>query len=240
MNNLSPAQRNRLLLSEIEASFPNDFMAIACFITPDYEKYVPLWKKCIHEAYPHYEAVVIRDSDMPDAPKDPNKFAASRFLLAENLLDEFPYVLITDADIMIMPESKSILFQHFFWMRKHSLKCYSNSFDTVMRPSGVHFFTHDWWETTREARAAQLEALEDAPSTWGMDELILGKVVIESGLPVVNEPVLWNHHGVHLGQLKRTQKVSLTGPQSVFLEGLLNSADGEMLELIKDFKRATE
>jgi hypothetical protein len=214
---LSPAKRNKLLLAEMEASLPPDYMAIACFVTQEYEHYVPEWLRCIKDAYPKYDTLVIRKGAMKSLPDDPNRFAAARFMVAEDLLSQYPYVLITDVDMLIMRETPSILFQHLFWMRKHGLGCYSNGFTDGFRPSAVHFMAQGWWEVTREARKRYWEALPEMVPEWGMDELILGRIIIESGLPVVREPMLWNHHGVHLGAQKRGQS-DLDGAKSAFMQ----------------------
>jgi len=213
---VSPAHRNRLLLEEFNRDRPEDRMAICAFVSPEYEHFVPDWVDCINRAYPQYEAVVIQADDT-----DKNRMAALRFIDGEEVLSQYEYVLITDVDILIMKESPSILYQHLLWMKKHDLGCYSNTIVDNIRFCGVHFLTKAWWDKTRAARDKYRQELKTSGCIWGDDEKILARIIIESGLNLTKEQMLWNHHGIHLGAYKRAETYNLNANQTLFLEEYL-------------------
>ena len=217
MKKLSPAQRNRQLLEELSHNMPKDEMAVCVFVSPEYERFVSTWAECVNLAYPKYQAVVIRKDDT-----DKNRMAAMRFTDGEDVLGDYPYVLITDVDMLIMKETPSILYQHLFWMKKHGLECYSNSIVDNIRFSGVHFITRDWWAKTRPARERARAEILKTGCAWGDDEKVLAKIIIESGLNVTKDQMLWNHHGIHLGAYKRAKTFNVTGSQSSFLSDFLS------------------
>ena len=216
--NLSPSQRNKKAFNKVKSTMPVDYMAIACFVTPEFYGFIPAWKECVKRAYPNYASIVIKC----DTPKDKNKFAVERFLKYEEELSGYPFVLITDVDILIMPEDNSILFQHLLWMTLNDLKYYSNSINGAGKASAVHFLTYSWWKKTRKAREKYLGVLSKMGSYWGMDEDILAGVIKDSRLPMTNKPLLFNHHGLHLGAVKSQKEISLQSEQTVFLLKFMN------------------
>jgi hypothetical protein len=72
------------------------------------------------------------------------------------------------------------------------------------RLPGVHFVTKEWWEKTEDERAAMHSHLrENGAEQYWWDEVMLGKIVTGSNLPLPSEKAkLWRKHGVHIGDLR--------------------------------------
>lgn len=221
ISNLPPSKRNKLF-----ASVKNSGKClITTIVSGVYQWYVPMFIDRIKKECPECDVLVyIRgkpDSDFPDIkevicgalpeyPGDGYTTAALRFVYDDSRICAYDYVLITDIDMMIMGESISIVDQHMLDLRKNDLRCYSNYASSITatfpRLPGVHFVTKDWWEKTREVRNRYSEYLkENGAGCWYYDEVMLHKIVQESGLKINNRSInMWCHHGVHLGDYRRS------------------------------------
>lgn len=129
--------------------------------------------------------------------------AAYRFLLEPMRITD--YTLITDVDILFMPENNSIVDQHMHHLRADKTECFENWVseyrDKAPRMPGIHFVTREWWKRTEEARKNEIDVLANTESiSFCHDEMMLARLVVNSGLPL--PPVkakLWRKHGRHLG-----------------------------------------
>lgn len=167
--------------------------------------------------------------------------ASLRFLLPPKQ-NVFTHFLITDIDMMFMPENSTIIDQHCKHMEKDRTICYENWISQYIgadpRMPGVHFVTQDWFEKTEDVRKIELEKLiEYGANDYYYDEVMLGRLVRDSGLPLPPQIAkLWRHHGIHLGDwrinMDRKGKVI---PQNVFqkmhIQTLLK--DEKFMELSK-------
>jgi MoaA/NifB/PqqE/SkfB family radical SAM enzyme len=158
--------------------------------------------------------------------------AALRFLYSEGkVLKEFDFCLITDIDIMLMPEHVSIIDQHMRCLKNEGLGCYENLVSerrgSDVRLPGVHFVTKDWWEATKEQRAIEYDKLAVAGATeYCYDEYMLGRIVKNSGLKLPSNPLrLQWQHGVHIGDwrisIDRKVKVFQSVWQKMHIAALL-------------------
>jgi hypothetical protein len=114
---------------------------------------------------------------------------------------------------MICPEETALLDFHLKEIEETGL-CYSNSprwkepFGEN-RLTGLHFVTREWWTKTEEARLKYYDLLMSGELGYGKcdDELMLMKIVKDSGLPVTKmSDLLIRHHGIHLGTVRDFQK----------------------------------
>ncbi len=191
--------------------------AITTMVSGDYQWYVPLFlDRCRKEVPSAVPMVYVRGSlelgepwsKMVKAVDDHMPIsglvtAAARFLWSDQELESFDYVLITDADLMLMAEQPSYVDQHVSSMRANETGCYDNY--EVADPKepcliGIHFVQQKWWDTTRDSRARHSELLKTDVTYKGYDERLLAQIAYESGLPRATRiPQMWNHHGLHLG-----------------------------------------
>lgn len=158
--------------------------------------------------------------------------ASLRFLLSPKQ-STFSHYLITDIDMMFMPEKTTIIDQHCTHMERDNTGCYENWISQYIggdpRMPGVHFITSEWFEKTKRIREIELEKLlKNGAHDYYYDEVMLGRIVRDSGLKLApQEAKLWRHHGIHLGDwrinMDRKGKVI---PQNVFqkmhIQTLLN------------------
>lgn len=135
--------------------------------------------------------------------------AANRFVFPFNLECDAEYTLITDIDIMLMAEPLSIIDQHMMHMGRDGTDCYENWIseergNTAPRLPGVHFVTREWWGKTSAARELAYEQLcKQKEIEYCYDEYMLGRIVINSGLPLPpRNAKLWRKHGPHIGDLR--------------------------------------
>ena len=168
-----------------------------------YRDYVPLFKRCLELQYPEYDYIV--DEIETD---NPILAATLRFLLEP--LGKHKYVYITDVDMFILREKPTLLDFHLKEMKEQGL-CYSNSRRKreprgSERITGLHFVEREpWYKATSEARRACLKAIKTegyytAPFS---DELMLQRIVLESGLDLCGRTHLASrHHGIHIGLFK--------------------------------------
>ncbi len=222
-------------------------LCVTTIVSGEYQWYVPLFIYCLklsnHGATPLiylrgpcelpgvYKALCVEMEVR--GPLNGFTTAALRFAHSDARMESFDYTLITDIDILMQPETINLVDQHVYSMKKHGLKCYDNyiSTNTVNQKKvpGVHFVTGEWWKATAEARATYRDLLERTGSpSWEFDELMLYKIISESGLPEPPKlPNLWAHHGVHLGDWrriidnKRVSKKRLQADKYMFVQKLV-------------------
>lgn len=144
-----------------------------------------------------------------DAPDGGYFTAAMRFISGYDVANEADYTLITDIDIMLMPEEWSIISDHMMHMDRDGTECYENWIsdergNRAPRLPGVHFVTKDWWKRTQAARELAYEQLcKQKEIEYCYDEYMLGRIVINSGLPLPPKSVkFWRKHGPHIGDLR--------------------------------------
>lgn len=192
-----------------------------------YQWYIPMFARSLEMAYPGQKSVVVvRSGSTVDVKNMLSKFknnctvelssdgaaplsgwttAAYRFTGAPNKVLECDFCLITDIDIMFMPESVSIVDQHMRCLKSEALECYDNMVSerrgSDVRLPGVHFVTRDWWKKTEEQRRIEYKKLsEDGATEYCYDEYMLGRIVKNSGLKLPSNPLrLQWQHGVHIG-----------------------------------------
>ena len=167
-----------------------------------YRVYADLFTFCCKRAYPEYrvEVKVLEESKI-------HYYAACKRFLMNPEFDGDVY--ITDVDMMICPEKVSIQDFHREEIRKSGL-FYSNSPrwkepHGENRLTGLHYVTEDWWKKTYHER--EMEAIELFYSKIGYckcdDEMMLMRIVKNSGLPVAKYgPLINRHHGIHLGTIR--------------------------------------
>ncbi|MBE3122181.1 MAG: hypothetical protein IMZ53_01435 [Thermoplasmata archaeon] len=169
-----------------------------------YKVYADLFRFCCNRAYPEYDVEILECDDEQTAYES----ACIRFLLIP-VFSKTKYTYITDIDMMICPETPSLLNFHLNEIKQTGL-CYSNvpRWKEPMgenRMTGLHFVTDDWWDKTNNARHYELNRLLNAEigSCKCEDELMLMRIIKASGLPVTERGHLVSrHHGIHLGTLR--------------------------------------
>jgi hypothetical protein len=252
ISSLPPSKRNKLF-----AGIKNEgTCCVVCVVSGVYQWYIPIFHYCLSRAYPEYfmriytrgpidlppgpwDRVIVRDV-ANDYPPDGYTTAALRFVYEDEALRGFDYVHFQDIDMMIMRENPLLIDQHMMHLRVHGLQCYENYVSSMHemgpRLPGVHFVTRDWWDRTRTARekyAADL--MEGGSKGWFWDEVMLAKIVKESGLPLQDKELhLWAHHGIHLGDYRRRIQLGerhghIEALHTVFMKQILN--DKELLRL---------
>jgi hypothetical protein len=245
---LPPSKRNRLF-----AGIRNEgTCCVAVMVSGVYQWYIPIFHYCLSRAYPEYAMrIYVRgDIDLPagpwdrvmvcdmarDYPPDGYTTAALRFVHEDDDLRRYDYVHFQDIDMMIMRETPLLVDQHMMHLRVHGLQCYENYVSSVHelgpRLPGVHFVTKDWWDRTRSARekyAADLK--ENGAKGWFWDEVMLAKIVKESGLPLQDKEIhLWAHHGIHLGDYRRRIQLGerqghIEALHTVFMKEILSNKE---------------
>lgn len=167
--------------------------------------------------------------------------ASLRFLIPPKQRT-FTHYLITDIDMMFMPENSTIIDQHCNHIEKDGTICYENWISQYIggdpRMPGVHFVTQEWFEKTGNVRKYELDKLmQNGANDYYYDEVMLGRIVRDSGLPLPPQVAkLWRHHGIHLGDWRiNMDRKGHNIPQNVFqkmhIHTLLN--DEKFMELAK-------
>lgn len=141
------------------------------------------------------------------APDTGYTTAALRFTEGD-VMSDYAYTLITDIDILLMPEEMTIIDQHMMHIERDGTGVYENWIsedrDGFPRLPGVHFVLQPYWYETSQARAKyRNELIATGASAYWHDEVMLGKIVVESGLLLPpRAPKLWRKHGPHLGDIR--------------------------------------
>lgn len=218
----------------------NGNLLIYTICDKEYEWYIPLFARSMALANPKqtFEISVVGNVnnavlDLIDNDKatvfnynghDSKKYttASLRFLLPPKQ-STFTHYLITDIDMMFMPENSTIIDQHCKHMEKDGTICFENWISQYIggdpRMPGVHFVTQQWFEKTESIRKAELDKLvEHGANEYYYDEVMLGRIVRDSGLPLPPQVAkLWRHHGIHLGDWRiNMDRRGHNIPQNVF------------------------
>lgn len=249
---MTPAQLNRMWAKKTYSGT----LAIFTVVSGWYQWYLPMFFDRVKNEYPGATPIVFvrgpieipepwasmcHKSEILDKyPMTPFTTAALRYVYSDTNLETFDFVHITDADMLLQAEDPDMINQHMRHMNRHELICYDNYVSTWVggRPKcpGVHFVTQKWWGKTALARENNSRLLMDKGSpSWEHDEIMLGSIIQQSGLPLCTEPVLWAHHGIHLGDWRRRlqMKHSYAPPdasQQTYIRHLL--ADAEFMRIV--------
>lgn len=182
-------------------------MVISTNYDEKYAPYIPFWRYCIYKAYPEYSVHAYKSFnpaiDRLLIDPIPSHFDCE----LKTVYHEYHY--ITDCDMMILQEPVSILDFHKKEMIEEGL-CYSNSVRSnseeqgESRVTGLHFVSMDWFKKTAEARGRYLYLTRKGNFQNRIDdELVLYKVIKESGLKLPSKKNLIDrHHGIHLGTIR--------------------------------------
>jgi hypothetical protein len=218
-------------------------------VSGDYLWYAPLFVYAIEQQMPEADVVIYSRDPIPSTfpgnawgrvsyksypmmSRDPNTTATLRFLVDYEVKSN---VLITDIDILHMAETPSIAEIRHADMRQNNLVAYSNYSQGRVagypRPKGVHYVAPDWWPLTAMARGKELDVLRDGKPADIVDEAVLGRVILSSGLPVPPaKPRLSDTHGVHLGSYRKGYLCTPPGKDCTFIAELLH--DPEFMALV--------
>lgn len=233
-------------------------------VSGNYQWYIPLFLNRIRKEYPEYEARVvlrgrmnlpptlregIENRERDKYPPDGYTTAALRYVEYQDVLENYDFVLITDVDMLIKREDPNLVNQHAAYMEINGLECYENYVSSIYNGSprlpGIHFVTKAWWNRTLAAREKYARDLQLRGShDWAWDEVMLGKVVSESGLRLYDAGQnLWANHGIHLGDwrrnLKKKQAVhAIPAPQKNYIQKMV--ADADFMELVGQCGRHLE
>lgn len=237
----------------------NGNLLIYTLCDKDYEWYIPLFARSMAIANPKQEVEIGVVGDVNEKILDlinndkvtifnynnttSEKYATAslRFLLVPKQ-SAFTHYLITDIDMMFMPEASTIIDQHCKHMERDGTLCYENWISQYIggdpRMPGVHFVTQEWFEKTESIRKVELnKLLGHGAKDYYYDEVMLGRLVRDSGLPLPPQIAkLWRHHGIHLGDWRiNMDRKGKTIPQNVFqkmhIQTLLK--DEKFMELAK-------
>jgi MoaA/NifB/PqqE/SkfB family radical SAM enzyme len=229
----------------------NGNLLIYTLCDKEYEWYIPLFARSMTLANPkqNVEVNVIGGVDKNvmelieneniklfnlEAPASGKYATASLRFLIPPKQKVFTHYLISDIDMLFMPENSTIIDQHCKHMEKNGTVCYENwisqYIDGDPRMPGVHFITHEWFEKTENARKIELNKLIEhgANDQYYYDEVMLGRIVRDSGLKLPPQVAkLWRHHGIHLGDWRiNMDRKGRDIPQNVFqkmhIQTLLN------------------
>lgn len=178
-----------------------------------YRVYTDLFTYLVNKAYPEYEVSVLNaDEDLQFSKEflqDHPWFASCLRFTWDPSCGEYKNVYITDVDMMICPETPSLLDFHRAEMRETGLY-YSNvpRWREPMgenRMTGLHFVGSQWWIASELAREHERQRLfcGEIGDCKCDDELMLMRIIKNSGLPVTQTSnLLRRHHGIHLGTLR--------------------------------------
>lgn len=219
-------------------------VCIATMVSGEYQWYAPLFVHRCRRIYPKYDVRVLcrNMSSLPfelspgvnsgeynmgmyrDYPINGPTTACLRFVEGEDDLKEFDCVLLTDVDIMMGREDPDFVEQRLSFMEKHGLEHYSN-YTIGNRMLGVHFVTNTWWPITMLARDRYRRYLRDNRVAKNFDEIMLKKIVEESGLKTVEEASAGKEHGLHLGKYRKLPKTLPNAKEQAIIEELFDDPD---------------
>jgi hypothetical protein len=191
-------------MAQIQKKYKNYEVPGKCLIYTiaggKYEAFKPLFEFMVKQAYPEYDVLVETTNGI--GKSGTVGMASERFLRTPPDIDKYDFTLITDVDMLIIRENPKVVEQNMMWMEINGTVCYNNWLISTNQVPGVHFVTKAWWSTTEDARKREFKALEERnePVPYFYDELMLYRIITESGLPGPKSlPQPWMHHGLHLG-----------------------------------------
>lgn len=202
-------------------------LCITTVVDKNYMAYLPLFVYCVNKAYPEYHVkLFLRDKCdynlnkwrlncelvplFEDYPRYEYMSIALRFAVDREHYKDFNSVYITDIDMMIMRESKTIEYFHEMERCKTQL-CYSNSLRNAMHYAGsesltgLHYATTEWFERTNDITAFYRDLLYDGilGTYREYDGVMLYRIADKSGCGLPGKYKLTNrHHGIHLGNFR--------------------------------------
>lgn len=221
----------------------NGNLLIYTICDKEYEWYIPIFARSMFLSNPNQEVELnvvgginenvlkliendhIKIFELKEDSSGRYMTAALRFLIPPKqcISSIFTHFLITDIDMLFMPENSSIIDQHCKHMERDGTICYENWVSQYIggdpRMPGVHFITLDWFDKTLTTRGNELDKLvSHGTKEYYYDEVMLGRIVRDSGLPLPSHTAkLWRHHGIHLGDWRiNMDRKGHTIPQNVF------------------------
>jgi len=180
----------------------------------EYLEYADIFQYCVNQSYPEYSIKVLKNYS------DTVKFMSPcmRYLIEpEEYLNKYDYYYITDIDMMILAEDKSIVDFHTEEMRQTGLS-YSNTIRNKEalgseRMTGLHFCTPQWYKTTHTEREKYKDFIIRGEYGHGKydDETMLKKITMGSGLDLPPRyGLIRRHHGIHIGTIRDFYKKKYT------------------------------
>lgn len=188
--------------------------------------FVPMFLFCLKKEYPEYRPVVlvrgeidpdmdrlcvdtdVRQLENDEYPSGELVTSVLRYLIEDETVKSFPYVLITDFDRLIFRESPSLFDQHKRAMESDGTQVYENWL--LSQSSGpilqsTHFVTQEWWKKVADVLSQMREQLKQdgekllGPLSFPGGGLALGKVIQKAELPFPNPAAkLWRSHGIKM------------------------------------------
>lgn len=252
---MTPAQINRFWAKK---SYTGS-LGVFTMVSGNYQWYLPMFFDRLAKELPEAEPLVyvrgevvipepwaskcLKPEGLPtfSGKNEGYTTAALRYVYSDTNIESHDYVFITDCDMLHMAEDPSLINQHMRHLNRFGLGCYSNYVSAWVnakpRCPGIHFVTQKWWKQTAESRKTELESLVQAgcSPSWEHDELMLGKIVVCSGLEMTSEQALWAHHGIHLGDWRRRIQMKHQYPppgasHQTYIRKLL--ADPKFMEIV--------
>jgi len=250
---MSPAQINRKYSNR---TYPGK-LGVMTIASGEYQWYIPMFLDRLQKEYPQAEPLVYVRGDAviqepwrskvlkveDDAfPTDGYSTACMRYVYCDDRIRKCDFVLITDCDMLLMKETPPLVDQHMRSCEKWGLGCYDNYISTWSasdpRIPGVHFVTREWFTKTETVRKKYADELrKDGARSYEWDEIMIGRIIRESGLPPAPEVLnLWAHHGIHLGDWRRRLELKLKYSlpdafQTMYMKRLVE--DAPFMEIVK-------
>lgn len=168
-------------------------------VSKHYRDLIPLYTFCVNRVYPKADVVIF---------KEPNYPSIQRFMKEV----DGDYIHITDADILILPHDKT--HQEYYtqymvngasYLRGATVSGNKTWTGDKSRICGGHIsVTPEYYLRTREIRSKYLS--RGFESYREFDEVLLSKILEESGYPIPDEPYTfpdgtpwdWEYRDLHL------------------------------------------
>lgn len=210
-------------------------ICITICLNERYAKYIPMFAYFISQAYPTYGARIfmsgkagggilrcldliegdykLYENCFKDLPRCRISYKSYRWINYSEDFEDYKYVYVSDADMLICPEIPSLLEQHIVHCQILGC-CYSNFVrsSSIKRLSGLHFLeVKPWFEKMLPIIKKYRKLLQSSKIKEISDEVMFYRMVKESGLPILkprdkkikkDKPTDYHfrpHHGLHLG-----------------------------------------
>jgi hypothetical protein len=171
----------------------------------DYQDFIPLFIYGVHQAYPDYHIEVyckerlkrtvrrslssleaggsftVRENTLSDFPNEKDNIKACRWLLNSRDFEQFDHVYLGDIDLIILPETPSLLDQHLDHCSTLGLP-----FSNIVRP----YDSRGVIPQTEQDRMSGLHFIEPTTYFQAMDP------VIERYRIRLRKPVQWNNEKI--------------------------------------------
>lgn len=196
-------------------------LCITTVVDNRYWDWVELFTWCCKKSYPEYDVKILKKEDyFPGYPDNGYTTNMLRFMTGRAPYEGYDYVYITDIDMMILPETPSLMEFHLSEMKKSGM-CYSNSlrngrhcftngvekWSGTESFTGLHFCSIDWFDKTQSDVENMLIYLKTHEVGRGGDGRILWLMARDCklGMPIKRK-LLKRHHGIHVGTLRLFDK----------------------------------